>query len=64
MPRRKPKHPGGRPVTTGSFATPPINYRVSAELHQALTIEAQALGVARNELARLDAERGRAQRRG
>lgn len=57
--RRKSNNPDGRPATTGSKHTPVVSYRVSAELHAALTTEAIALGLARNELARQDAESGR-----
>jgi hypothetical protein len=42
----------GRPVTTGSWSTPTIQYRVSAIQHTELQLEAKRLRVTVNEAAK------------
>jgi hypothetical protein len=54
--KRKPKHGGARPgagrhVTTGSSATRPVVFRVTAEQRDELEAEARQLGLASADLA-------------
>lgn len=49
MPRRR---RAGRPVSTGSAATPLVAYRVSAAQRAELAEEGRALGISPNEAAK------------
>jgi hypothetical protein len=52
-PKAKPKHPGGRPVTTGSRSVPIVSFRApSAEAWERLQAAAEAAGISPSQLAK------------
>lgn len=58
--KRKPTHGGsrpnaGRPISTGSKATPLVQYRVSADQHAELEAEGTRRGLTANQVAKLRA---------